>query len=40
MLEDVFVLVAVALYIMAPIIIGELLDKIFRVSWSLIKPLE
>lgn len=39
MLEEMLVVSATALFVMLPIILGELLDRFFKVSWKLIKKL-
>ena len=36
MIEDTLIVIAVVLFIVIPIILGEVLDFIFRVSWSII----
>lgn len=37
MIEDTIIVIAVVLFVAIPIILGEVLDFIFRVSWSIIK---
>lgn len=37
MIEDTIIVLAVVLFVVIPIILGEVLDLIFRVSWSIIK---
>lgn len=37
MIEDTLIVIAVVLFVVIPVIIGEVLDFIFRVSWSIIK---
>ena len=37
MIEDIIIVIAVLLFVVIPIILGEVLDFIFRVSWSIIK---
>ena len=37
MIEDIIIVIAVVLFVVIPIILGEVLDLIFRVSWSIIK---
>lgn len=37
MIEDTLIVIAVVLFVAIPIILGEVLDLIFRVSWSIIK---
>lgn len=37
MIEDTFIVIAVLLFVVIPIILGEVLDFIFIVSWSIIK---
>lgn len=39
MSEEMLVVSATALFVMFPIILGELLDRLFKVSWKLIKKL-
>lgn len=37
MIEDTLIVMTVALFVVIPVILGEVLDFIFRVSWSIIK---
>lgn len=37
MIEDTLIVIAVVLFVVIPIILGEVLDFTFRVSWSIIK---
>ena len=37
MIEDILIVIAVVLFVVIPVIFGEVLDFIFRVSWSIIK---
>lgn len=37
MIEDILIVIAVVLFVVIPIILDEVLDFIFRVSWSIIK---
>lgn len=39
MLEEILIVSAIALFVIIPIVIGELLDRLFRVSWHYIKKL-
>ena len=36
MIEDTLIVIAVVLFVVIPVILGEVLDFIFRVSWSII----
>lgn len=37
MIEDIIIVIAIVIFVVIPIILGEVLDFIFRVSWSIIK---
>ena len=37
MIEDTIIVIAIVMFVVIPIILGEVLDFIFRVSWSIIK---
>ena len=37
MIEDIIIVIAIVMFVVIPIILGEVLDFIFRVSWSIIK---
>ena len=37
MIEDTLIVITVVLFVVIPIILCEVLDFIFRVSWSIIK---
>lgn len=36
MIEDTLIIMTVVLFVVIPVILGEVLDFIFRVSWSII----
>ena len=40
MIEDTLIVIAVILFVVIPVILGEVLDFIFRVSWSIIKRID
>ena len=37
MIEDTLIVITIVLFVVTPVILGEVLDFIFRVSWSIIK---
>jgi hypothetical protein len=39
MLEEMIIASAIALFIIVPIVVGELIDRLLRVSWHYIKKL-